>query len=336
MSDSEKTASIANPLFPAVQTGNKMAHHWFDAVNTGIRSMGQLLDLSNNMFRNMARQQNDAMEVYLNTITGKPEPAKQPAPRKHPSGHKELKTATAVVTGGTGGLGTEICKRLADDGNRIVSTYIAAEEARAQEWKKRMKAQGFEIDLYECDVTDFNQCREVAQTIEKEYGPVEVLVNCAGITRDGVLKNMDKDDWHAVLDTNLDSVFNVTRNFIDGMLKNGYGRIVNIASVNGQKGQFGQTNYASSKAGMIGFSRSLALELADAGITVNCVCPGYVHTSMVEAIREDILEGITAQIPMGRLAKPEEIADAVAFLAKRESAYITGTELAVNGGLWLG
>ncbi|MEX2525534.1 MAG: acetoacetyl-CoA reductase [Gammaproteobacteria bacterium] len=330
MSDSEKTAFMANPLFPATRAGNNMAHHWFDAVNTGIRSMGQLLDLSNNMFRSMARQQNDAMEVYLNTITGKPESTGQTAARK------ELKTGTAVVTGGTGGLGTEICKRLAGDGNRIVSTYIAAEEEQAQQWKKQMETEGFEVDLFECDVTDFDQCREVAQAIENKYGPVDVLVNCAGITRDGLLKKMDEADWHAVLDTNLDSVFNVTRNFIDGMLKNGYGRIVNISSVNGQKGQFGQTNYSSAKAGMIGFSRSLALELADTGITVNCVCPGYVATAMVEAIREDILEGIVAQIPMGRLAKPVEIADAVAFLAGRNSGYITGTELAVNGGLWLG
>ncbi len=292
--------------------------------------MGQLLDLSNNIFRNMARNQNDAMEMYLNTITGKPDSAEEPTARK------QVKTGTAVVTGGTGGLGTEICKRLAGAGNRIVSTYIAAEEGQAREWKKRMEEEGFEVELYECDVTDFDQCRDVAQAIERKYGSVEVLVNCAGITRDGVLKKMDEADWHSVLDTNLDSVFNVTRNFIDGMVKNGYGRIVNISSVNGQKGQFGQTNYSAAKAGMIGFSRSLALELADTGITVNCVCPGYVATSMVEAIREDILAGIVAQIPVGRLAKPEEIADAVAFLAGRNAGYITGTELAVNGGLWLG
>jgi len=330
MSDSEKSAFSTNPLSPATRAGNNMVDHWLDAVNSGLRSMGQVLDLSSNLLRNMTRQQNDAMEVYLNTISGKPAAAKQPVVSQ------ELITGTAVVTGGTGGLGTEICRRLAGDGNRIVSTYIAVEEEPAGEWKKRMQAEGFEVDLYECDVTDFDRCREAAQAIEKQYGSVEVLVNCAGITRDSILKNMGEADWQSVLDTNLDSVFNITRNFINGMLKSGYGRIVNIASVNGQKGQFGQTNYASAKAGMIGFSRSLALELADTGITVNCVCPGYVATSMVETIRDDILESIVARIPMGRLAKPEEVADAVAFLAGENAGYITGTELAVNGGLWLG
>ncbi len=147
---------------------------------------------------------------------------------------------------------------------------------------------------------------------------------------------MDKEKWDAVIDTNLDSVFNMTRSFINGMIDKGYGRIINISSVNGQKGQFGQTNYSTAKAGMIGFTRSLALELADKGITVNCICPGYVGTPMVEAIREDILDGIIQQIPMKRLAKVEEIADAIGFLADKKSSYITGTELAVNGGLWMG
>lgn len=147
---------------------------------------------------------------------------------------------------------------------------------------------------------------------------------------------MDKEKWDAVIDTNLDSVFNMTRSFINGMIDKEYGRIINISSVNGQKGQFGQTNYSTAKAGMIGFTRSLALELADKGITVNCICPGYVGTPMVEAIREDILDGIIQQIPMKRLAKVEEIADAIGFLADKKSSYITGTELAVNGGLWMG
>jgi len=238
--------------------------------------------------------------------------------------------------GGIGGIGTAICKQLAEDGNQIIATYIAAESEYAQEWKAEREQEGFDVALHECDVTDFNACKKMTRAIEKQYGRIDILVNCAGITHDGLLKKMDKRQWDAVINTNLDSVFNVTRNLVDGMIKRGYGRIVNISSVNGQKGQFGQTNYAAAKAGMIGLTRSLALELATKGITVNCVCPGYVNTRMVEAIRQDIKQEIIAQIPMQRLAKTEEIANAVAFLASKDSGYITGTEIAVNGGLWLG
>ena len=308
-----------------------MINPWLQAVDVGFNSLGQLFDLSNTMFRRMARQQNVALDAYLDTIVDK-----IPAAKQKPAAQKQLKTGTAVVTGGIGGLGTDICKRLAADSNHIVSTYIPAEKEAADAWKREREQEGITVELHECDVTDFDSCRAMARAIEQEHGPIQVLVNCAGITRDSTFKKMTADNWHSVLDTNLDSIFNVTRQFIDGMVRNGYGRIINISSVNGQKGQFGQTNYSAAKAGMIGFTRSLALELADTGVTVNCICPGYVGTSMVEAIREDILQGIIAQIPMGRLAKPDEIASAVAFLACRDSAYITGTELAVNGGLWLG
>jgi acetoacetyl-CoA reductase len=249
---------------------------------------------------------------------------------------KTVKTGIAVITGGTGGIGTEICRRLAADGNRIISTCIAAEQESARQWQQVMEKDGYEVDVYTCDVADFDSCGMLARQIEQKYGRVDILVNAAGITRDAMLRKMEPEKWHTVINTNLDSVFNVTRHFINGMIRNNYGRIINISSVNGQKGQFGQTNYSTAKAGMIGFSRALALELADKGITVNCVCPGYVHTSMVTAIRQDVLDGIIGQIPVGRLATVGEIADAVAFLARKESAYITGTELAVNGGLWLG
>ena len=249
---------------------------------------------------------------------------------------KKIKTGIAVVTGGIGGIGTEICRRLATDGNLIVATYIAAEKDKAVEWKQQMELDGIDAEILECNVADFESCRLFAEKVEERYGQIDILVNAAGITRDAMLRKMDPANWHAVIETNLDSVFNVTRQFINGMLRNGYGRIINISSVNGQKGQFGQTNYSTAKAGMIGFTRSLALELADKGITVNCVCPGYVKTSMVAAIREDVLQSIINQIPAGRLASTTEIADAVAFLASKGSGYITGTELAVNGGLWLG
>ncbi len=246
------------------------------------------------------------------------------------------KTDIAVVTGGIGGIGTAVCKGLSANCKEVIATYIAAEENLARAWKQDMEAQGYAVAVFECDVSDFESCRYFAEKVKRQYGHVEILVNSAGITHDALLKKMEHQTWHAVIDTNLDSVFNITRNFIDVMLQTKYGRIINISSVNGQKGQFGQTNYATAKAGLIGFSRSLALELADKGITVNCICPGYVGTQMVKSIKQDILDKIIEQIPMGRLATPDEIADAVVFLADRNCAYITGTEIAVNGGMWLG
>jgi acetoacetyl-CoA reductase len=183
------------------------------------------------------------------------------------------------------------------------------------------------------DVTDFEAMGEMVAKIEADHGPVAILVNCAGITRDATFRKMTPEQWKAVLSTNLDSVFNVTRHVIDGMIEAGWGRIVNISSVNAVRGQFGQTNYAAAKAGILGFTKSLAQEVVKKGVTVNAISPGYVQTDMVMAIREDVRQQIVAQIPAGRLAMPDEVADAVAFLASDKAAYITGTNLSVNGGL---
>jgi acetoacetyl-CoA reductase len=240
----------------------------------------------------------------------------------------------ALVTGGVGGIGTAICKRLAEDGLLAVANY--AVPGSEEKWRASMTAAG--LDDASCalafgDVTDFDAMGVMVREIEARHGPVSVLVNCAGITRDSTFRKMTREQWHAVISTNLDSVFNVTRQVIDGMVERGWGRVVNISSVNAVRGQFGQTNYAAAKAGILGFTKSLAQEVVRKGITVNAVSPGYVQTDMVMAIRQDVREKIVAEIPAGRLARPEEIADAVAFLASEKSAYITGTNLAVNGGL---
>lgn len=242
----------------------------------------------------------------------------------------------ALVTGGTGGIGTEICKRLADEGYRVVATYLTREREQAEEWQRQRLTECHSIDLVECDVASFDDCVRMAEEVRTRMGVVEILVNCAGITRDRTLVKMEPAQWHAVLDTNLDSAFNVTRQFVEGMVGRGYGRIVSISSVNGRKGQFGQTNYSSAKAGLYGFSKALAREVAAHGITVNTVSPGYVNTAMVEAVPAEIRQAIIAKVPVGRLAHPREIAWAVAFLVAEESGYITGADLPVNGGLYLG
>jgi len=240
----------------------------------------------------------------------------------------------ALVTGGVGGIGTAICKRLAQDGHFVVANYaIPGTEDR---WQKAMAASGLNgasSALAFGDVTDFDAMGEMVAKIESEHGPIDVLVNCAGITRDSTFRKMTPEQWRAVISTNLDSVFNVTRHVIEGMAERGWGRVINISSVNAVRGQFGQTNYAAAKAGILGFTKSLAQEVVKKGVTVNAISPGYVQTDMVMAIRADVREKIVAEIPAGRLAMPEEVADAVAFLASEKSAYITGTNLAVNGGL---
>ena len=240
----------------------------------------------------------------------------------------------ALITGGVGGIGTAICKRLAKDGHFVVANY--ALPGTEEKWNASMKAAGLNgtsSALAFGDVTDFEAMGAMVKKIEAEHGPISILVNCAGITRDSTFRKMTPDQWRAVMSTNLDSVFNVTRHVIDGMMERGWGRIINISSVNAIRGQFGQTNYASAKAGILGFTKSLAQEVVKKGVTVNAISPGYVQTDMVMAIREDVRQKIVSEIPAGRLAMPEEVADAVAFLASDGAAYITGTNLSVNGGL---
>jgi acetoacetyl-CoA reductase len=205
-------------------------------------------------------------------------------------------------------------------------------EDEANAWKAKMAEAGFDVGIVKCDVSSFEDCKAMGEKLNAEYGGVDVLVNNAGITKDGTFRKMSEGQWNAVLNVNLDSVFNVTKQFIDGMLNKGWGRVINISSINGQKGQFGQTNYSAAKAGMHGFTMALAQETAKKGITVNSVSPGYIGTEMVMAIPEDVRNQIIAQIPVGRLGKPEEIAALVTFLASEDGAFITGANIAANGG----
>jgi acetoacetyl-CoA reductase len=242
------------------------------------------------------------------------------------------KKRVALVTGGMGGLGEAICIKLAALGHTVATTYSPG-NSRAQAWLAAMKARGYTFHAYACDVTDWNSCVACVQKVGAELGPVDVLVNNAGITRDMTFKKMDRVNWDAVLHTNLDSVFNVSKQVCDGMVDRGWGRIINISSVNGQKGAFGQTNYSAAKAGMHGFTKALSLEVARKGVTVNTISPGYIGTQMVMAIPKEVLDSkIIPQIPMGRLGKPEEVAGLVAYLASEEAAFVTGANIAINGG----
>jgi acetoacetyl-CoA reductase len=243
-----------------------------------------------------------------------------------------VKTRIAFVSGGMGGIGTAICRRLGRTGHTVIAGCLPGYEKKA-EWLEAMRGQGYRVHAAEGDVSEFDSCAEMFYSILAVVGPVDILINNAGITRDSVFKRMTEQDWMAVINTNLNSVFNVTRQVIDGMSERGWGRIINISSFNAIKGQFGQTNYSAAKAGMAGFSKALAQEVVRKGVTVNTVSPGYVETDMVMAIRPDIREQIIASIPMGRLAKPEEIAAVVAFLASEEAGYITGANISVNGGM---
>jgi acetoacetyl-CoA reductase len=236
------------------------------------------------------------------------------------------------VSGGMGGIGSAICRRFAQSGHTVVAGCLPGYEKK-KEWLDAMRAEGYKVHAAEGDVAEFDSCAAMFYNILAVVGPVDILVNNAGITRDAVFKRMTEQDWMAVINTNLNSVFNVTRQVIDGMSERGWGRIINISSVNAIKGQFGQTNYSAAKAGMAGFSKALAQEVVRKGVTVNTVSPGYVETDMVMAIKKEIREQIVAQIPMGRLARPEEIAAVVAFLASEEAGYITGANISVNGGM---
>ncbi|HMX16619.1 MAG TPA: acetoacetyl-CoA reductase [Rhodocyclaceae bacterium] len=238
----------------------------------------------------------------------------------------------ALVTGGMGGLGEAICVKLAALGDKVVTTYSPG-NTKAGEWLRRMNDMGYGFKAYPCDVADFDSCKECVDTVIADLGPVDVLVNNAGITRDMTFKKMTKSDWDAVIRTNLDSVFNMTKQVMDGMVDRGWGRVINISSVNGTKGAFGQTNYSAAKAGMHGFTKALALEVAKKGVTINTISPGYIGTKMVMAIPQDVLESkILPLIPQSRLGKPEEVAGLVAYLASEEAAFLTGANISINGG----
>jgi len=245
-----------------------------------------------------------------------------------------MQSRVALVTGGTGGIGTSIVKRLASMGHRVATNYRNEEKAKA--WQEQMRAQGVEIALAPGDVSSPEDAAAMVREVERQLGPVEILVNNAGITRDTTFHRMTPQQWNEVITTNLNSCFNVTRPVIEGMRDRKWGRIVQISSINGQKGQYGQANYAAAKAGMHGFTISLAQENARFGVTVNTVCPGYIATDMVMAVPEDVRAKIAADIPTGRLGRPEEIAYAVGFLVAEEAAWITGSNLDINGGHHMG
>lgn len=237
----------------------------------------------------------------------------------------------AYVTGGMGGIGTAVCQRLATEGYVVIAGCSPSRDANA--WLTEQKELGFEFHASATDVTDWDSTVAAFEQIKAQFGGVDILVNNAGITRDRQFARMSLEEWRAVMDTNLNSLFNVTKQVVEGMAEKGWGRIINISSVNGQKGQFGQTNYSTAKAGMHGFTKALAQELASKGVTVNTVSPGYIGTDMVRAIREDVLEKIVSTIPVRRLGEPEEIASIVAWLASDQAAFATGADFSVNGGL---
>jgi acetoacetyl-CoA reductase len=235
----------------------------------------------------------------------------------------------ALVTGGTRGIGRAIVERLTADGIKVAAGYSgndAAAEALQRETGAMVSKGNF---------GNFADFQRAAQAVEAELGPIDILVNNAGITRDGVFHRMTSEQWSEVIRVNMDSLFNMTRQVIEGMRDRSWGRVINISSINGQKGQVGQTNYSAAKAGMIGFTKALALENAKKGVTVNCIAPGYIDTEMVQAVPEKVLEGIIQQIPVGRLGRGDEIADMVAFLAGERAGYVTGTTLSLNGGQYL-
>ncbi len=237
----------------------------------------------------------------------------------------------ALVTGGTGGIGTAICRALADAGAKVASAYHTA--GKGEQWQAEQKQAGYDFHVVHVNIGDFDSCAKMIEDVTTKLGPINILINNAGVTRDSTLKNMTLEKWQQVVNTNLDSIFNATKHVIDSMLERKFGRIINIASINGQKGQMGQCNYAAAKSGIHGFTKSLALEVAKKGITVNTVSPGYIATDMVMAVPETIREKIIATIPVGRLGEPEEIAELVAFLASDKSNFITGADFSINGGM---
>ena len=240
----------------------------------------------------------------------------------------------AYVTGGMGGIGTTMCQRLHRDGFTVVAGCGPSRDFK--KWLDEQTALGYHFHASVGNVGDWDSTTAAFQKVKSEIGPIDVLVNNAGITRDGMFRKMSRADWDAVIETNLTSLFNVTKQVIEDMLEKGWGRIINISSVNGEKGQFGQTNYSAAKAGMHGFTMALAQEVANKGVTVNTVSPGYIATDMVKAIRQDVLDKIIAGIPVKRLGTPDDIASMVAWVASDESGFATGADFSVNGGLHMG
>jgi acetoacetyl-CoA reductase len=241
-------------------------------------------------------------------------------------------TRVVLVTGGMGGLGETISAKMVDAGYKVAVTYSPG-NAKHAEWVAQMKAKGYDILAVPCDVGDIDSCHAAVATVQEKLGAVDVLVNNAGITRDMTFKKMDKVNWDAVLRTNLDSLFNMTKQVADGMVERNWGRVINVSSVNGSKGAFGQTNYSAAKAGVHGFTKALALEVAKKGVTVNTISPGYIGTKMVTAIPQEVLDSkILPNIPVGRLGKPEEVAGLIIYLASEEAAFVTGANIAINGG----
>ena len=241
-------------------------------------------------------------------------------------------TRVVLVTGGMGGLGETISTKMADAGYKVAVTYSPGNNKHA-EWVAGMKGRGYDIAAVPCDVADLDSCAKAVAEVTAKVGPVDVLVNNAGITRDMTFKKMDKVNWDAVMRTNLDSLFNMSKQVVDAMSDRGWGRVINVSSVNGSKGAFGQTNYSAAKAGVHGFTKALALEVAKKGVTVNTISPGYIGTKMVTAIPKEVLDSkILPHIPVGRLGKPEEVAGLIIYLASDEAAFVTGANIAINGG----
>ena len=244
-----------------------------------------------------------------------------------------MTSRVTLVTGGTGGIGTEICRKLSTLGYNVVAGYCGGgKHDKAKRWQQEQQEAGYDIDISYADLTNEESCLHSYLNIKETKGPIEVLINNAGITADSSFKKMTYQQWKSVIDTNLTGVFNITQRILPDMLETGFGRIVNISSINGQKGRFGQTNYAAAKAGLHGFTKSLALEVARKGITVNTLSPGYVETKMIMAVPEEARNAILKEVPVGRFAQPEEIAHAISFLISEQSGYMTGSNLSINGG----
>jgi acetoacetyl-CoA reductase len=241
----------------------------------------------------------------------------------------------ALVTGGIGGIGTAICQQLFVDGYTVIATYRSKNIDKALTWHKLLFDESKDVHIFPVNVASFESCDDMVRTVTEKVGPIAILVNNAGITDDASLKNMSSEQWRSVLNNNLDSVFNMSKAVFHRMCEMKWGRIVNISSINGQKGQFGQVNYAAAKAGIYGFTKSLAQEGAKKGVTVNSISPGYIATEMVNKLSANIIESIIVDIPVGRLGKPEEIANAVSFLVGEHSGFITGSNISINGGQYM-